>query len=172
MARYAAFLRGVSPRNLQMPALARALEAAGLSNVRTRLSSGNAIFETRARPSGSLEPLIERSLETVTGRTFKTFVRSSSELARMVSTSSHAHPAGTKRVVVLHRGAPRSTEAIPVHGAGWALLGTLENEAFGFYTPGPGASSLMSCLTRRYGDEFTTRTAETVLKCTIVEPMK
>jgi uncharacterized protein (DUF1697 family) len=164
MARYAAFLRGVSPQNLRMPTLASALRTAGFSNVRTLLSSGNAVFETQAKACGPIERLIEESLEKVAGRTFKTFVRSSGDLTRVVSASHYQHPAGTKRVVIFHRGTARGIDA-PVQRPSWALLSTSANEIFGFYTPGPDASSLMSYLKRLYGDEFTTRTAETVLKC-------
>ena len=41
MPRYAAFLRGVTPMNAKMPALKTAFEAAGFTDVRTRLSVGN-----------------------------------------------------------------------------------------------------------------------------------
>ncbi len=165
MAQYAAFLRGVSPQNLRMPTLARALETAGCSNVRTLLSSGNAVFDTRAKACEAIERLTEKSLERIAGRSFTTFVRSSSDLSRIVSSIDYAHPAGTKRVVVFYRSAPPGTDAIPVHRTSWALLSTSGKEAYGFYTPGPDASSMMSHLKRLYGDDFTTRTAETVLKC-------
>jgi uncharacterized protein (DUF1697 family) len=48
--RYAAFLRGVSPMNLQMSALGRCLEAAGMTEVKTVRSSGNVVFNARAAP--------------------------------------------------------------------------------------------------------------------------
>lgn len=44
MLRYAALLRGVSPTNLRMPELKDALETAGFEDVKTVLSSGNALF--------------------------------------------------------------------------------------------------------------------------------
>jgi len=58
VARYAAFLRGVSPMNLKMPALKACLEAAGLTDVRTLLSSGNAVFS--ARRTSTAAPVAER----------------------------------------------------------------------------------------------------------------
>ncbi|HTH90123.1 DUF1697 domain-containing protein [Mycobacterium sp.] len=50
MARYAAFLRGVNVGgvNLKMAEVAKALEDAGFSNVRTILASGNVLLESRA----------------------------------------------------------------------------------------------------------------------------
>jgi uncharacterized protein (DUF1697 family) len=54
MAPYAAFLRGVNVGgvNLKMAAVAQALEAAGFSNVKTVLASGNIVFESRAGVAG------------------------------------------------------------------------------------------------------------------------
>jgi uncharacterized protein (DUF1697 family) len=50
MARYAAFLRGVNVGgvNLKMAEVAKALEDAGFSNVRTILASGNVLLDSRA----------------------------------------------------------------------------------------------------------------------------
>lgn len=44
LTRYAALLRGVSPMNARMPALKAAFEAAGFTDVRTVLASGNVVF--------------------------------------------------------------------------------------------------------------------------------
>src|SRR5262245_59283152 len=50
MARYAAFLRGVNVGgvNLKMAEVAKALEDAGFTNVRTILASGNVLLQSRA----------------------------------------------------------------------------------------------------------------------------
>ncbi|MFG1931079.1 DUF1697 domain-containing protein [Mycobacterium sp. NPDC048908] len=50
MARYAAFLRGVNVGgvNLKMAEVAKALEEAGFTNVRTILASGNVLLESRS----------------------------------------------------------------------------------------------------------------------------
>jgi uncharacterized protein (DUF1697 family) len=50
MTRYAAFLRGVNVGgvNLKMAAVAKALEEAGFTNVRTILASGNVLLESRS----------------------------------------------------------------------------------------------------------------------------
>lgn len=51
MTRYAAFLRGVNVGgvNLKMAEVAEAFEAAGFTNVRTILASGNVLFDSRAK---------------------------------------------------------------------------------------------------------------------------
>ena len=51
MTRYVAFLRGVSPMNCKMPALKRCFEAAGFTDVKTILSSGNVAFTAALRSS-------------------------------------------------------------------------------------------------------------------------
>jgi uncharacterized protein (DUF1697 family) len=48
MPRYLAFLRGVSPMNAKMSELKRCFEAAGYTDVKTVLSSGNVAFDARA----------------------------------------------------------------------------------------------------------------------------
>ena len=48
MARYVAFLRGVSPLNAKMADLARCFESGGFTDVKTLLSSGNVVFSARA----------------------------------------------------------------------------------------------------------------------------
>ena len=53
MTKYVAFLRGVNVGgvNLKMAEVAKALEEAGFSNVRTILASGNALLESRSKAS-------------------------------------------------------------------------------------------------------------------------
>ena len=55
---YAAFLRGVSPMNAKMPEVKRCFEAAGFTDVKTLLSSGNVVFGAKAgAPGGCWQPL-------------------------------------------------------------------------------------------------------------------
>jgi len=58
--RYAAFLRGVSPSNAKMPALAAAFEAAGFAEATTVLSSGNVVFAAPPAPLDALERRADR----------------------------------------------------------------------------------------------------------------
>src|SRR6266702_2543087 len=63
MPTYAAFLRGISPLNAKMSELRKCFEAAGFSNVKTVLGSGNAVFESRSRPRATLERQLEAAME-------------------------------------------------------------------------------------------------------------
>src|SRR5438034_174716 len=82
MPRYAAFLRGVSPMNLKMPALQAALEEDGFTEVKTLLSSGNAVFSGRRAGDTASEKgpvfmaLIEKTFgKDVTTRTWDTVLK-------------------------------------------------------------------------------------------------
>jgi uncharacterized protein (DUF1697 family) len=67
MPRYVAFLRGVSPMNAKMPELRRCFEAAGFTDVKTVLSSGNVVFGARAASEAALERRAENAMEEATG---------------------------------------------------------------------------------------------------------
>jgi len=60
MPRYVAFLRGVSPMNLRMADLRQSLEQAGLEDVKTLLSSGNAVFTTTAKSDAAVARIVGR----------------------------------------------------------------------------------------------------------------
>lgn len=76
MPRYVAFLRGVSPLNARMPELKRCFEAAGFTQVKTVLSSGNLVFDSRSAPEAALERRAEAAMQAGLGRCFFTIVRS------------------------------------------------------------------------------------------------
>jgi uncharacterized protein (DUF1697 family) len=90
MARYAAFLRGVSPMNLRMPALKACLEAAGFDHVKTLLSSGNVVFSARATSPSALERRIEAAMQEHLGQVFLTIVRSKEALEAMLASDPHS----------------------------------------------------------------------------------
>lgn len=151
--------------NLKMPVLARVLEDCGFSKVRTLLSSGNAVFDARGGKRETLEQRIEAALRGQAGRAFNTFVRTHEELDQVLARTGFAHPAGTKRIVVLLRQPMQAADALPIATRGAALLGADGTEAWGYYTPGNDASAFMARLQRRFGPDFTTRTVDTVRKC-------
>src|SRR5437773_304942 len=62
MPRYAAFLRGVMPVNAKMSDLKKAFEAAGFTDVKTILGSGNVVFSARAASEASLQQRAEAAM--------------------------------------------------------------------------------------------------------------
>lgn len=122
MPRYAAFLRGVSPMNAKMPELKSAFEAAGFTNVKTVLSSGNVVFSATQASESSLQRKVEAAMVKRLGREFLTIVRPVDALREMLA--SHPYKAfrlapGAKRIVTFLRDKPSSKLALPseLHGA-------------------------------------------------------
>jgi len=87
MPRYAAFLRGVMPFNCKMPALKAAFEAAGFTNVKTVLGSGNVAFDARSSSEQALEQKAEAAMHEQLGRTFFTIVRPIEQLQALLATN-------------------------------------------------------------------------------------
>lgn len=85
MTRYAAFLRGVNlgKRTVKSAELIAALEDLGLSNVRTLIASGNALFD--ARPSKGLQAKLESGLAEHFGFSIGVVLRTVDELKAMVA---------------------------------------------------------------------------------------
>src|SRR5436309_10949252 len=89
MPRYAAFLRGVMPMNCKMPALKAAFEAAGFTDVKTVLGSGNVVFDTRSTSEQALEQRAEAAMHAHLGQAFFTIVRSIEHLRRLLTTDPY-----------------------------------------------------------------------------------
>ncbi|MFN2476372.1 MAG: DUF1697 domain-containing protein [Chthoniobacterales bacterium] len=168
MARYVAFLRGVSPMNLKMSDLKRCLEVAGFSDVKTILSSGNAAFDSTTRSAHALERGIEAALTKQLGRTSYTVVRSRAALDKMIASGPFAPfalPAGAKRVVTFARKLTHARLNLPVERDGAIILAAGEREAFSAYVVSPRGPVFMELIKATFGSDVTTRTWDTVKKC-------
>jgi uncharacterized protein (DUF1697 family) len=165
MPRYAAFLRGVGPTTLRMPDLKRSFEAAGFTDVRTLLSSGNVVFT--APPGGSLERKAEAAMSKELGRTFLTIVRSIEDLRAILASDPYAGaklPRGAKRVVTFLREKPVSKVTVPVQRDGASIVRVSGLEAFSAYVRTPRGPAFMVLIEKTFGKDVTTRTWETVQK--------
>lgn len=171
MRRYAAFLRGVSPMNARMPDLKRAFEAAGFTEVKTVLSSGNVVFSTRAAPDAALERRAEAAMKQRLGRTFLTIVRPVDALRALLESDPYAAfrlKPGSKRVVTFLRGEPRGRLALPVEQDGARILRRTGREVLSAYVPSPRGPVFMTLIEKTFGTDVTTRTWETVIKVAAV----
>jgi uncharacterized protein (DUF1697 family) len=167
MPRYAAFLRAVSPMNLKMPDLKRCLEAAGFNDVKTLLSSGNAVFSARAASEASLERKAEAAMKKQLGRAFLTIVRPVDSLRRILDSDPYAAfrlPPGAKRVVTFLRNPPRAKLELPIERDGARILCVNGSEVFSAYVPGPRGPVFMTLIEKTFGKDVTTRTWDTVKK--------
>ncbi|MCA1575173.1 MAG: DUF1697 domain-containing protein [Acidobacteria bacterium] len=85
MPKYVAFLRAVNVGGhiIKMDHLRQLFQSLGFSNVETFIASGNVIFDTTSKSTKTLETKIESLLRETFGYRVATFVRSTSELAKI-----------------------------------------------------------------------------------------
>jgi uncharacterized protein (DUF1697 family) len=168
MPRYVAFLRGVSPMNAKMPELKRCFEAAGFTDVKTVLSSGNVVFSARTAAVSTLERKIEAATAKELGRTFRTIVRSASALSTLLEADPYAEsrvPAKAKRVVTFLRGPHKARLSLPLEVDGARIVAMDGCEVFTAYVPSSHGPVFMTLIEKTFGTDVTTRTWETIKKC-------
>jgi uncharacterized protein (DUF1697 family) len=167
MPRYAAFLRGVSPLNATMPDLKAAFEAAGFSDVKTVLSSGNVVFTAPRAAESSLQRKAEAAMTKRLGHDFLAIVRPVDALREMLQSDPYGAfrlPAEAKRVVTFLRDEPSSAIALPVELHGARILAIEGREVFTAYVANPKGAVFMTLIEKTFGKEVTTRTWDTVAK--------
>jgi uncharacterized protein (DUF1697 family) len=168
MTRYVAFLRGVSPMNAKMPALKRSFEAAGFTEVKTVLSSGNVVFSARTAAASALERKAQAAMTKELGRAFYTIVRPASALQQLLEADPYADfrlPADAKRVVTFLREAHEATLSLPLEIDGARILAMKGREIFTAYVPHPRGPVFMALIEKTFGTDVTTRTWQTIQKC-------
>jgi uncharacterized protein (DUF1697 family) len=167
MPRYAAFLRGVSPMNAKMPDLKKAFEAAGFTDVRTLLSSGNLVFTARSASEAALQRKAEAAMTRQLDRTFLTIIRPVDDLREMLASDPYQEfrlPPGAKRIVTFLRERPVSKLTLPAEVEGARILVVKGNNVFSAYVPNAKGAIFMTLIEKTLGSAVTTRTWETVTK--------
>ncbi|WP_120344955.1 DUF1697 domain-containing protein [Paraburkholderia fungorum] len=169
MPRYVAFLRGVSPMNARMPELKLCFEAAGFSDVKTLLSSGNVVFNARSSSLAALERRAEKAMQAGLGRSFGTFVRPSRYLQDLIDADPFAEfklGSSVKPVVTFLHSPVSPDVKLPIERDGASIVKANDTEVFSAYVPDPKKGPVfMSLLERIFGKDITTRTLDTVIKC-------
>ncbi|MGH8194903.1 MAG: DUF1697 domain-containing protein [Woeseiaceae bacterium] len=168
MPRYVAFLRGVSPTNAKMPELKRCFERAGFTTVKTMLSSGNVVFDSRSTSESALERKAEAATAKQLGRTFDTIMRPVNVLSALLGTDPYAAyrlPANAKRVITFLREAHTTQLSLPLELDGARILAPNGREVFTAYVPGSRGPVFMTLIEKTFGKTVTTRTWDTVKKC-------
>ena len=168
MPRYVAFLRGVTPVNARMAELKRCFEAAGFTDVRTVLASGNVVFDARAAPESALERKAETAMARKLGRTFYSIVRPVKVLQELLDADPWAAlrlPGNAKRVVTFLREPHGKKLSLPLEVDGARILAMNGREIFTAYVPSPRGPVFMTLIEKTFGKVVTTRTWDTVNKC-------
>jgi uncharacterized protein (DUF1697 family) len=169
MTRYVALLRGVSPVNAKMADLRRCFERAGFAEVRTLLSSGNVLFSSRAVSAAALERRAEQAMEDGLGRRFGCFVRPVPYLQQLIAAGHFVEfdlPPQAKPIVTFLR-RPFGKASLPIARDGARILKITGTEVFSAYLPSEKGPVFMALLERTFGTEITTRTLDTVRKCSL-----
>jgi uncharacterized protein (DUF1697 family) len=153
--------------NAKMPELKRAFEAAGFTDVKTLLSSGNVVFGARRSSEASLQRTAETVMRERLGQSFLTIVRPVDTLRELLASDPYQafgpHPSA-KRIVTFLREEPAVQPNLPLEQDGARLLALRGRELFSVYMPTPKGPVFMTLIERTFGKELTTRTWDTVAK--------
>lgn len=154
--------------NARMAELKRCFEGAGLTNVKTVLSSGNVVFDARARSDIALAHEVEAAMAKQLGRAFYTIVRPASFLHELIQADPYAAfrlPEQAKRVVTFLREPHKAKLSLPLEADGVRILALKGREVFTAYVPNPRGPAFMALIEKTFGANVTTRTWDTVKKC-------
>ena len=167
MSRYAAFLRGVMPMNAKMAELKQAFEAAGFTEVKTLLSSGNVVFTAPSSSEAALQRQAEAAMIKRLGRAFLTIVRPVDALREMLASDPYRAfrlPPDAKRIVTFLLERPASKLALPAELHGARILAVQGSNVFSVYVRTPKGPVFMTLIEKTFGAEQTTRTWDTITK--------
>lgn len=154
--------------NVKMPDLKRCFESAGFTEVKTVLSSGNVVFNSRSSPESAIERKAEAAMAKRLGRTFCTILRPVRVLLKMIEDDPYAAfnlPTKAKRVVTFVRAPHKASLELPIEVDGARILAMSGPEIFSAYVPSPCGPVFMTLIEKTFGTNVTTRTWETMKKC-------
>jgi len=155
------------PTNCKMPALKAAFEAAGFTDVKTVLGSGNVVFDARSASEESLQQKAEAAMHEHLGRAFPTIVRPVEHLRKILATDPYKQfkvSPQAKRIVSFLRSQPKVKIKLPVALDGARILAMKDGEVFSTYLPNPKGPVFMTLIEKTLGKDVTTRTWDTVGK--------
>jgi len=154
--------------NAKMPELKRAFESAGFTNVRTLLSSGNVVFDSRSKSDASIARQAEKAMSEQLDRTFLTFVRPSAALTELIDEDPYAEfrvSPKAKRIVTFLREPLKANLKLPIEIDGARILAIRNRDVLSAYIPLENDPAFMRLLEKTFGKDITTRTLDTVKKC-------
>jgi uncharacterized protein (DUF1697 family) len=153
--------------NCKMADLRAAFEAAGFTDVRTVLTSGNVVFAARSTSEAALEHKAEAAMQQRMGKAFLTIVRPIEELRELLATDpfrAFRVSPKAKRIITFLKGRPKVKIKLPIEADGARILTLSGSAIFTAYLPTPKGPVFMSLLEKTLGKDQTTRTWDTVAK--------
>ena len=155
------------PTNCKMPALKEAFEAAGFTDVKTVLGSGNVVFDARSSSEQTLQQKAEAAMQERLGHVFLTIVRPVAQLQQLLASDPYMKfgvSPKAKRIVTFLRDEPKARLKLPVESDGARILAMQGREIFSAYLPSPKGPVFMVPIEKTFGKDQTTRTWDTVAK--------
>lgn len=171
MPRYVAFLRGVSPMNAKMADLKKCFEKLDFKDVKTVLSSGNVVFTGAAKSESSLAKTLEAGMAKHLPRSFPVIVRKVDHLLALLKADPYSGfrlSPKAKRVVTFLSEPHHGTLSLPIKLDGAQILSVKSTEVFTAYVPNERGPVFMTLIEKTFGKNVTTRTWDTIKKCTSV----
>jgi len=153
--------------NARMPELKAAFEAAGFTDVKTVLSSGNVVFTAAKASESSLQRKAEAAMTQRLRRSFLTIVRPIDALRELLASDPYVAfgvAPDAKRIVTFLRARPAAKLDLPIELHGARILSMKNAEVFSAYVPTPKGPVFMTLIEKTFGKEVSTRTWETVAK--------
>lgn len=153
--------------NAKMSALRAVFEHEGFGNVKTVLASGNVVFDAPEAPNEALEAQIMAALEAKLAHGFDTIVRPQRHLQELLERNPFATyqlAPDAKCVVTFLRQPPAAPVALPLVDERVKILEMTAQEVFTTYLP-TKQPRFMKVLERTFGKAITTRTWQTVTRC-------
>lgn len=166
---YIALLRGIGGKNtLPMKGLVQLLEGMGLSNVRTYIQSGNAVFQSEEMGPQELSESIKVGIENAYGFAPHVIILTTDELGEAVA--SNPYPEAESEPKTLHltflASVPQSPDLVSLERIRKdSERFTLKGKVFYFHAPeGVGRSKLFARIEKSLGVPGTARNWRSVCK--------
>ncbi len=172
--RYVALLRGINVggnKVISMSTLSKIFQAAGFTNVKTVLASGNVLFDTTTTDRRKIVALSRAQLEEELGYSIGVIVRSLDEIQKLLNLNPFKSVKVTPntRLYVTFLSDSRTdsfSEVKKTSTADFRFVSATDAEVFFVATgaAGKGTAKAMNILDRSYGANITTRNWNTIAK--------
>ncbi|MEX2162338.1 MAG: DUF1697 domain-containing protein [Anaerolineales bacterium] len=164
---FVALLRGINlgRRTVRMDALREVFEAQGFKSVKTLLASGNVIFQAKDANVAKLRAKIEDALQKAFGFQVHVILRSAKEIQALVDSEPFKGvrvTPQTRLYLTFLSETPKSPGKII--GRGYAMREATAGHLACALSPKQSTPDYMDTLSKRYGEELTTRNWNTVMK--------
>jgi uncharacterized protein (DUF1697 family) len=144
MTTYVALLRAVNvggTGKLPMTELRSMCEAAGFTNVRTYIASGNVVFDSKLA-KGAVQQALERSLDAYAGKPVGVLIRTGKEMAAVLQANPFHEEAPNRTVAIFLDAAPPADTLANITGQQNEQVALGKHEIYVHYGDGMAKTKL------------------------------